>query len=100
MLGGNVMVDDVAIPGAHVTVDGSGFTAETCTGTDGKWTVYVPAPSEYTVILDGQNLPKGITISDSGMDGRFTIVGGDVHQKVEWGLIDKRSANFFFRRDE
>ena len=94
-LWGNILLNDTVLSGVHITVEGGRFTAETCSGVDGKWTVYVPGPSTYFVTLDGATLPTGMTIDASGAGG-VTVIGGDVRQEVEWGLTDMKAVHFFF----
>jgi branched-chain amino acid transport system permease protein len=48
------------IEGAEVLVEGEGFEETGVTGADGRWTVALPGPGQYTATLDADSLPEGI----------------------------------------
>ncbi|WP_307859064.1 branched-chain amino acid ABC transporter permease [Herbiconiux sp. SYSU D00978] len=48
------------IEGAEVLVEGNGIEETGVTGADGRWSVALPGPGEYTATLDPDSLPEGI----------------------------------------
>ena len=57
------------VPGVKVTVKGPGGINETATSDDqGRWTVEVGKPGTFTVTLDQDTLPKGVTLRNPDAD--------------------------------
>ena len=63
-IAGNVQNKGEAIEGVSITVDGPGGPQTVVTGPRGQWQVSVPESAEYTVTLDVDTLPEGITLDD------------------------------------
>jgi len=61
--------DPVPVPGVKVTVKGPGGINETATTDEnGRWTVEVNKPGNFTVTLDQKTLPKGVTLRNPDAD--------------------------------
>lgn len=59
----------VPVAGAKVTVKGPGGVNETATSDDtGRWTVETNQAGTFTVTLDQESLPKGVTLRDPDAD--------------------------------
>jgi branched-chain amino acid transport system permease protein len=59
----------VPVAGVKVTVKGPGGINETATSDDtGRWTVETNASGTFTVTLDQESLPKGVTLRDPDQD--------------------------------
>jgi branched-chain amino acid transport system permease protein len=59
----------VPVPGVKITVKGPGGINETATSDDtGRWTVETNASGTFTVTLDQESLPKGVTLRDPDQD--------------------------------
>lgn len=57
--------DGQAIPGVVFTIsDEAGFEDTAESGPDGTWSVNVPDSGPYTVTIDTQTLPEGVTLTD------------------------------------
>jgi branched-subunit amino acid ABC-type transport system permease component len=67
------------------TADGERID-EVETDEDGRWSVDLPAPGEYVVTIDADDLPEGITLS--GEDSRTVTVAEGRRQPVNIGLED------------
>ena len=81
---GNVKNDGKPLEGVRIEVDGNGFTNETETDVDGRWTLGVPEKDEYTITLDEDTLPKGVIVVEGGSS-----------QDREFGQTKRASVNFF-----
>ncbi len=71
-IAGNVQFEGEAIEGVTITVDGPGGAQVVETGPDGRWNVGVPEAAEYTVTLDVDTLPEGVTLDDPEDDSPET----------------------------
>jgi len=61
--------ENVPVPGATVTVKGPGGFSETATtDADGRWTVETNTAGNFTVTLDQDSLPKGVTLRNPDAD--------------------------------
>ena len=61
--------DPVPVPGVEVTVKGPGGVNETATSDeDGRWTVETNQAGTFTVTLDQETLPKGVTLRNPDAD--------------------------------
>jgi branched-chain amino acid transport system permease protein len=76
-------------------IEGVEITVETVDGEqidqvqsdeDGRWSVELPGPGEYTVTIDAEALPEGIGIS--GEDSRTVTVDEGRRQPVAFSLTD------------
>ncbi|MQA13121.1 MAG: branched-chain amino acid ABC transporter permease [Pseudonocardiaceae bacterium] len=57
--------DGDPVPEVVITVEGDGQQVGTATsGPDGNWTVPLPAPGTYDVLLDAGTLPEGLRLRD------------------------------------
>jgi neutral amino acid transport system permease protein len=57
--------DRVAYEGVKVAVKGpAGFTGNSTSDKNGRWSVDVPGPGRYTVTIDTETLPKGVNLTD------------------------------------
>ena len=63
-IGGIIRDDDTPLEGVDVRVEGSGFDEIGTTGADGRWSVEVPEPGEYTATLVPETLPEGVAPRD------------------------------------
>jgi branched-chain amino acid transport system permease protein len=83
---GNVKLDGEALAGVRISVEGSGYAAETVTGEDGKWFIGVPGAEgdKYTVTLDQETLPEGIAVTEGGAS-----------QEISLGKANPLVQNFF-----
>ena len=86
---GNVKVEGEPVQGVRIIVDGGGYTAETVTDADGRWSIGVPEVRAYNVTLDENTLPEGIAVLEGGAT-----------QEVEFGLTDRVAKNFFIGEGE
>lgn len=81
---GVITFKDKPVPGVKLTVEGSGFNADTKTDAEGKWRLYVPKKATYKLTVDEASLPKGV------------IVAGDsATQEVQFGLTGSKIINLF-----
>lgn len=54
------------VPGVRIDVSAeSGFTGSGTSGADGAWSVLVPEPATYTVLLITDSLPEGVDLRDA-----------------------------------
>lgn len=87
---GNVKNEGTALEGVRIVVSGAGYTAETVTDAEGRWSIGVPEKAAYTVSLDQSTLPDGIAV----------IEEGGAEQQVEIGLSGSVTKNFFIGQGE
>lgn len=76
------------IPGVGIDISGEGFAARACTDAEGKWKVYLPSRSTFTLVVDEDGLPEGAAVVDPAF-------GNGLTQVVEWGLVDTKVINLF-----
>lgn len=81
---GVIRFDDDPLPGVVVSIEGSGFEAETETDDAGRWTLYVPEKDTYTLTVDESTLPDGVIVE-----------GESASQEVEFGLGNRVIINLF-----
>ncbi|MCR2817908.1 branched-chain amino acid ABC transporter permease [Microbacterium sp. zg.Y1090] len=82
--GGVITFDDEPVPDVTVGIEGGGFEAETVTGADGRWRLYVPEKDPYTLTVDESTLPDGVIVE-----------GESASQEVEFGLTGSKIVNLF-----
>ncbi len=82
--GGVITFDDEPVADVTVAVEGGGFEAETVTGADGRWRLYVPEKDTYTLTVDESTLPDGVIVE-----------GESASQEVEFGLTGSKIVNLF-----
>jgi branched-chain amino acid transport system permease protein len=62
------------------------FTAEARSGANGRWEVPVPGPGKYTVSLDTESLPEGVSLRFPDRNPIETTVGGNQQKSVLFAL--------------
>ncbi|GAA1983042.1 branched-chain amino acid ABC transporter permease [Microbacterium pumilum] len=72
---GVITYKDEPVPDVRVTVQGNGFEAETLTGADGRWKLYVPEKDTYTIEVDESTLPEGVIVEDNPKEEEFGLTG-------------------------
>ena len=88
-IAGNVKNEGEPLEGVRILIEGNGYSTEVVTDENGKWRVGVPEGGAYTVTLDQNSLPEGVTVVD-GTDSR----------PVEIGPSGKVTQNFFIGEGE
>jgi branched-chain amino acid transport system permease protein len=74
-IGGIIRAGDDAVEGVEVLISGSGFSETGTTGADGRWSVAVPGPGEYTAELQVDTLPDGVAPRDPDNVTRDVTIG-------------------------
>lgn len=74
-IGGIIRTGDEPVEGVEITVEGSGFSEVGTTGADGRWSVAVPGPGQYTAKLNVDSLPDGVAPRDPDNITRDVTVG-------------------------
>ncbi|WP_249353799.1 branched-chain amino acid ABC transporter permease [Microbacterium sp. 2FI] len=72
---GVITYQDEPLPDIQVTVEGNGFEAETLTGADGRWRLYVPEKDTYTLEVVESTLPDGVIVEDNPRELEFGLTG-------------------------
>ncbi len=72
---GVITYKDEPVPDVRVTVEGNGFEAETLTGADGRWRLYLPEKDTYTLEVDESTLPEGVIVEDNPREVEFGLTG-------------------------
>ena len=67
-ISGLVKLADKPLADVQLVVAGGGFTVEVVSGDNGRWAVGVPARGEYTVTLNEETLPAGISVIDAELE--------------------------------
>ncbi|MBC7591459.1 MAG: branched-chain amino acid ABC transporter permease [Salinibacterium sp.] len=67
-ISGLVKLTDKPLAEVQLVIAGGGFTVEVVSGEDGRWAVGVPARGEYTVTLNEDTLPAGISVIDAKLE--------------------------------
>ena len=67
-ISGLVKLADKPLADVQLVVAGGGFSVEVVSGDDGRWAVGVPARGEYTVTLNEDTLPAGISVIDAELE--------------------------------
>jgi branched-chain amino acid transport system permease protein len=86
---GNVKNEGSPLKDVRIVVSGGGYTAETVTDADGKWSIGVPDKNSYNVTLDESTLPEGIAVLEGGSE-----------QTAEFGQSGTVTMNFFIGEGE
>lgn len=92
---GNVQLDREPLEGVRMIVEGNGFSAETVTDADGRWTILVPEGGDYNVTLDEETLPEGIAVIDDTGENETPNI-----RPVNVGQSGSTVANFFIGEGE
>ena len=74
-IGGIIRDGDTPLEGVDVRVEGGGFDEIGTTGDDGRWSVAVPEPGEYTATLVPETLPDGVAPRDPENISRSVTLG-------------------------
>lgn len=62
------------LAGVVITATGAdGFEGTATTGDDGRWSIGVPGPGEYTVAIDETTIPDGLAVNPDHVSRPFTI---------------------------
>jgi neutral amino acid transport system permease protein len=106
---GQVREGTEGVPDVTITVEGDGFSEETETDADGRWSVELPGPGTYSVTLDEETLPEGTTLRNPDRNPLEVQVGGGQQRaalfplgestRVTVGTVDRlaQSAAFGLR---
>jgi len=77
----------VPVPGVKITVKGpGGFNQSATTDDTGRWTVEANRDGTFTVTLDQETLPKGVTLRDPEADTLRVPVAVGQHKPVLFAL--------------
>ncbi|WP_156760612.1 branched-chain amino acid ABC transporter permease [Microbacterium karelineae] len=95
-LSGNVHHEGEPLEGVALAIDGPGGEQLVVTDAEGRWQVKVPERgATYTVALDEETLPDGVTVIDeSGEDDSPNVV------EAEMGAGGRLAVNFFIGEGE
>lgn len=63
--------------GVVVTADGPGGSFRTETDADGRWTIAISQPGEYSVQVDPDTLPEGVTLTGTDPQVRTVALGAN-----------------------
>ncbi|HYJ51321.1 MAG TPA: branched-chain amino acid ABC transporter permease [Microbacterium sp.] len=72
---GVITYKDEPLPDIKVSVERAGFSADTLTGEDGRWRLYVPEKDAYTFEVDESTLPEGVIVEDNPREVEFGLTG-------------------------
>jgi neutral amino acid transport system permease protein len=86
---GNVRNEGTPLSGVRIMIEGNGYSAETVTDGDGKWSIGVPEAGTYEITLVEDTLPDGIAVLEGGAT-----------QTIEWGFTNSVVWNFFIGEAE
>lgn len=79
--------ENVPVPGVTITVKGpGGFTGKATTDDTGRWTVETNKSGNFTVTLDQESLPKGVTLRNPDADSLKVPVAGGQDKPVLFAL--------------
>lgn len=92
---GNVQLDREPLEGVRMIVEGNGFSAETTTDEEGRWSILVPEGGDYNVTLDEETLPEGIAVIDDTGENETPNI-----RPVNVGQSGSTVANFFIGEGE
>lgn len=99
--GGVITNADEPVPDVTVSIEGGGFEAETVTGADGKWRLYVPEKDTYTLTIDEDTLPEGVIVDPTQLpEGLQPKDGSTGEFEVEFGLTNTKIVNLFLGAGE
>ncbi|MCR2764159.1 branched-chain amino acid ABC transporter permease [Microbacterium sp. zg.B48] len=75
---GTITNKDEPLADVRVSVEGNGFDAETLTGADGRWRLYVPEKDTYSLEVDESTLPDGVIVENNPRDVEFGLTGSAI----------------------
>jgi len=79
--------ENVPVPGVTITVKGpGGFTEKATTDDTGRWTVETNKSGNFTVTLDQESLPKGVTLRNPDADSLKVPVASGQDKPVLFAL--------------
>ena len=79
--------ENVPVPGVTITVKGpGGFTGKATTDDTGRWTVETNKSGNFTVTLDQESLPKGVTLRNPDADSLKVPVADGQEKPVLFAL--------------
>lgn len=79
--------ENVPVPGVTITVKGpGGFTGKATTDDTGRWTVETNTSGNFTVSLDQESLPKGVTLRNPDADSLKVPVADGQDKPVLFAL--------------
>lgn len=79
--------ENVPVPGVTVTVKGpGGFTGKATTDDAGRWTIETNRSGNFTVTLDQESLPKGVTLRNPDADSLKVPVADGQDKPVLFAL--------------
>jgi len=92
--------DRVNYDGVDVTVSGpSGFEETATSDADGRWDIPVPGEGTYTVALDQETLPEGVTLRNQDLESLDVVVAFGQNKPVLFPL-GEGTRNVASRWDE
>ena len=99
--GGVIKFDDEPVPDVVVSVEGGGFKAETVTGEDGRWRLYVPEKDDYVITVDEETLPDGVIVDPALLPETLKPVQGTTASfEATFGLTNSAIINLFLGEGE
>ncbi len=87
-ISGLVELADEPLADVQLVVEGGGFRVEVVSGDDGRWAVGVPDRGDYTVTLNEETLPTGISVIDPELEQPNV-------RTIKVGQSGSAVANFF-----
>jgi len=98
---GVITSHDQPVPDVLMSIEGGGFKAETRTGADGRWRLYVPEKAEYVLTVDENTLPDGVIVDPSQLpEGIQPRQGTTASFDVTFGLTSTKIVNLFLGEGE
>ncbi len=74
-IGGIIRDGDQPLQGVEILVEGDAFDEIGQTGADGRWSVVVPGPGDYSATLQVDTLPDGVSPRDPNSVTRQVTIG-------------------------
>jgi neutral amino acid transport system permease protein len=84
---GTLRFDQKPVQGVVLNAKGEGaFTGQATSDAQGKWEIPVPGPGSYTVAIDVESLPEGVTLRNPDRTEISTQVNGGQQKTVLFAL--------------
>lgn len=96
---GKVTYKDEPVPDVAISISGHGFEAQTLTGADGRWRLYVPEKDTYVITVDESTLPEGVILDETALPDAI-VEGEPASREVSFGLTSSTVANLFLGAGE